>query len=183
MWRGYQINELIWGGGGLYCAALASFKGVRAMSDQEASVGFWSSRNFGWVTNHFCLELDSQKSNFEKLISLSRWVKHENIGRTCTILGLGKTMEYGNQILKNFYFAFFFLNPRCLLIDLVHWVKRELKTFFKKSSLVLIHLTPFAWRSGQTSSMLGGAQFNATLLPVKHCQRFTMRTWQFSSQS
>ena len=38
----------------------------------------------------------------------------------------------------------------------------------KKSSLVLIHLTPFAWRSGQTSSMLGGAQFKATLLTVKH---------------
>lgn len=76
-------------------------------------------------------------------------------------------MEYGNQI-KKFLFCLFFLNPRCLLIDLVHWVKRELKTFFKKSSLVLIHLTPFAWRSGQTSSMLGGAQFNATLLTVKH---------------
>lgn len=77
-------------------------------------------------------------------------------------------MEYGNQIKKFLFCLFFFLNPRCLLIDLVHWVKRELKTFFKKSSLVLIHLTPFAWRSGQTSSMLGGAQFNATLLTVKH---------------
>lgn len=32
----------------------------------------------------------------------------------------------------------------------------------------MIHLTPFAWRSGQTSSMLGGAQFKATLLAVKH---------------
>lgn len=31
----------------------------------------------------------------------------------------------------------------------------------------MIHLTPFAWRSGQTSSMLGGAQFKATLLTVK----------------
>jgi len=65
-------------------------------------------------------------------------------------------MEYGNQIFLILFFVFF-LNPGCLLIDLVHWVKRELKTFKKKSSLVLIHLTPFAWRSGQTSSMLGGA--------------------------
>lgn len=38
----------------------------------------------------------------------------------------------------------------------------------QKSLLVLIHLTPFAWRSGQTSSMLGGAQFKATLLTIKH---------------
>lgn len=64
---------------------------------------------------------------------------------------------------------FFLLSPsRCLLIDLVHWIKRELKTLKKKSSLVLIHLTPFAWRSGRTSSMLGGAQCKATLVTVRH---------------
>lgn len=69
-----------------------------------------------------------------------------------------------NFLIVFFFFFLLFLFPRCLLTDLVHWVKRELKTFFlKKSSLVLIHLTPFAWRSGQTSSMLGGAQFKATL--------------------
>jgi len=40
-------------------------------------------------------------------------------------------MEYGNQIFLILFFVFF-LNPGCLLIDLVHWVKRELKTFKKK---------------------------------------------------
>lgn len=90
-------------------------------------------------------------------------------------------LEYGNQIFLILFFAFFFFffkNPRCLLIDLVHWVKRELKTFKKKSSLVLIHLTPFAWRSGQTSSMLGGAQFKATLLTVKHLPAIYNAKWQ-----
>lgn len=58
---------------------------------------------------------------------------------------------------------------RCLLIDLVDWIKRELKTLKKKSSLVLIHLTPFAWRSGQTSSMLGGAQFKSNTID---CEAF-----------
>lgn len=37
------------------------------------------------------------------------------------------------KIFFNFIFLpFFFFNPRCLLIDLVHWVKRELKTLKKK---------------------------------------------------
>lgn len=76
-----------------------------------------------------------------------------------------------------FKFCFlFFLFPRCLLTDLVYWVKRELKTFvLKKKFTGLIHLTPFAWRSGQTSSMLGGAQFKATLPTKSICQRFTMQ--------
>lgn len=35
--------------------------------------------------------------------------------------------------IKNFNILIvFFLNLRCLLIDLVHWVRRELKIFFKK---------------------------------------------------
>ena len=86
-------------------------------------------------------------------------------------------MTNENQFFFKFFFSFFF-NPRCLLIDLVYWVKRELKTIKKKSSLVLIHLTPFAWRSGQTSSMLGGAQFKATLLTVKHLPAIYNAKWQ-----
>lgn len=96
---------------------------------------------------------------------------------SCNILGFRKNGIWKTNFF-HFIFCFFFLNPRCLLIDLVHWVKRELKTFKKKSSLVLIHLTPFAWRSGQTSSMLGGAQFKATLLTVKHLPAIYNAKWQ-----
>lgn len=95
---------------------------------------------------------------------------------SCNILGFWERTEYRNQFFQ-FCFAFFFF-PRWLLIDLVHWVKRELKTLKKKSSLVLIHLTPFAWRSGQTSSMVGGAQFKATLLTVKHLPAIYNAKWQ-----
>lgn len=41
----------------------------------------------------------------------------------------------------------------------------------------MIHLTPFAWTSGQTSSMLGGAQFKATLLTVKHLPAIYNAKW------
>lgn len=52
-------------------------------------------------------------------------------------------------------------SPRCLLTVVVNRLKGILKSNF------LICLTPFACRSGQTSSMLGGAQFKATLLDQK----------------
>lgn len=39
-------------------------------------------------------------------------------------------MEYGNQFFKFCFLLFLF--PRCLLTDLVYWVKRELKTIKKK---------------------------------------------------
>lgn len=48
-------------------------------------------------------------------------------------------------------------STRCLLTEVVNRLKGILKSNF------LICLTPFACRSGQTSSMLGGAQFKATL--------------------
>lgn len=53
-------------------------------------------------------------------------------------------------------------SSRCLLTALVNRLKGNLKRV-----RFLICLTPFACRSGQTSSMLGGAQFKATLLNQK----------------
>lgn len=53
-------------------------------------------------------------------------------------------------------------SSRCLLTALVNRLKGNLKRV-----QFLICLTPFACRSGQTSSMLGGAQFKATLLNQK----------------
>lgn len=50
---------------------------------------------------------------------------------SCNILGFRKNGIWKTNFF-HFIFCFFFLNPRCLLIDLVHWVKRELKTFKKK---------------------------------------------------
>lgn len=53
-------------------------------------------------------------------------------------------------------------SSRCLLTALVNRLKGNLKRV-----QFLICLTPLACRSGQTSSMLGGAQFKATLLDRK----------------
>lgn len=59
----------------------------------------------------------------------------------------------------------------------------QAKRDFKKSNF-LICLTPFACRSGQTSSMLGGAQFKATLLDQKalfsniQCKMTDSNSWQ-----
>lgn len=65
--------------------------------------------------------------------------------------------------------------------DLVYWVKRELKTFLKKKVHWLIHLPPFAWRSGQTSSVLGGAQFKATLPPKASASDLQCKTTDSNS--
>lgn len=69
-------------------------------------------------------------------------------------------------------------SPRCLLTVAVNRLKGILK------SNILVCLTPFACRSGQTSSMLGGAQFKATLFDQKalfsniQCKMTDSNSWQ-----